>query len=268
MEIKKLLVDDLTAKYKNQQILSGVTLEINSGEMTALCGLNGSGKSTLLGILANLNSEQLIINAKKFPYILYEKDKKFEIYRENRKEIAKKLAFMQQNEYSVWDFSVQDFILAGRYCHTNGGNYQKTDIQIVKEIIYELDLQEFAERKVHTLSGGEFQKVRLARALVQQPEFLFLDEPANNLDFIFEPKLLEILKQMCHKKNIGVVLTIHDINLAARVTDKIILLSKNEPVIYGSVNETFTDKNLSKTFKTELQTYTHPIYNCLQVYEK
>ena len=145
---------------------------------------------------------------------------------------------------------------------------EKLDNKKVDEILKELELSEFAQRNVHSLSGGEFQKVRLARALVQEPDFLILDEPANNLDFVYEPKLLDLLKLLCAGKKIGVLLTIHDVNLAARYADKIVLLPPGQSEISGLVSKVFTAENLVKTFGVELQTYQHPIYNCIQVYEK
>lgn len=265
----------LNASYKTKNILKNISLEIESGKVTCLCGKNGCGKSTLLSILTKLSGEGLKISAEQWPQIQYKEETTennqndfFNVYKETPKEIAKKIAYMQQSEYSVWDFTVEDFILAGRYAHTEGGVYTSRDYEIVSEILDFLEIEKLAKKGVHSLSGGEFQKVRLGRALAQQPEFLLLDEPINNIDFIYESKMLELLKKLCQEKGIGVFLIIHDLNLAARYADKIILLPENESPLCGTVNEVFTTENLMKTFNSELQTYMHPIYNCIQVYEK
>ena len=91
-------------------------------------------------------------------------------------------------------------------------------------MVSDLNLTQFASRTIHTLSGGEFQKVRLARALAQTPKFLLLDEPASNLDYVYEPHLMALLRDTAHNKNLGVLAAVHDINLAARFADRIILL--------------------------------------------
>ena len=264
----RLVVKNLSASYKNKSILNKVSLELFGGELICLCGPNGSGKSTLMSIITGLASKKLVINCEKNPQIITKSEEKIEILGQKPAVLAKKIAFMQQSEYSVWNFSVKDYVLCGRYAYSNSGNYQPVDYKKVDEILKELELGEFANRNVHSLSGGEFQKVRLARALVQEPDFLILDEPANNLDFVYEPKLLDLLKSLCAGKGIGVLLTIHDVNLAARYADKIVLLPPGQTEISGLVSEVFTSENLAKTFGVELQTYQHPIYNCIQVYEK
>jgi len=266
--MNKLFVKNLSASYKNKPILNGVSIELFGGELVCLCGPNGCGKSTMMSILTGLSGKSLVVKCDENPQILTENGEKIEIFNQKPAVLAQKIAFMQQNEYSVWDFSVKDYVLCGRYAYSNGGNYQPVDYKKVEEILAELELSNFAERNVHSLSGGEFQKVRLARALVQEPDFLILDEPANNLDFVYEPKLMDLLKSLCAGKGIGVFLTIHDVNLAARYADRIILLPPAKSEICGTVGEVFTAENLAKTFGVELQTYIHPIYNCIQVYEK
>ena len=295
----RLAVKNLCAGYKNHDILKNVSLEIKSGELTCLCGKNGCGKSTLFSVLAKLTDGSLKVRADDLPSIFYDNDgcgaEIFEIYKENRKKIARKIAFMQQNEYSVWDFSVLDFVMAGRFAFSKNGNYCQEDYKIAGEVLKKLNLEDFRDKKIHSVSGGEFQKIRIARALVQQPDFLLLDEPANNIDFTYETKMMDLLKKISWEENIGVFIIIHDLNIAARYADKIILLGDAENsrctgnaqngtedpeitvsssshggnfLISGTAGEVFTQENLYKAFGTELQTYIHPIYNCIQVYEK
>ena len=170
---------------------------------------------------------------------------------------------MQQNEYSIWDFSVSDFILQGRFPYSKNGIYSKNDYSIVNSVINELCLNKLKDRNVHSLSGGEMQKVKIARALAQEPLFLILDEPSSSLDIVFEPKLLKLLKDLTKTKNIGVLISIHDINITSDVADKICLLSK-DGMISGSYNEVINTENLKKTFGEEFQCKERKYFQLLQ----
>lgn len=229
-----------------------------SGDFMCLCGKNGSGKSTLLSILAGLPDKDL----KNISGDIKINDKSLKSF--STKEKAKIIAYMQQNEFSTWDFSVFDFVLQGRFAYSKNGWYSDDDKKIVTDCLNSLELSNLSSRKIQSLSGGEFQKVRIARALAQQPQFMLLDEPSANLDFVYEPKLLELLKQIAKENQIGILLTIHDINLAAIYAEKMAFLS-SDGIIYGKTEEVFIEENLSKAFNTELHTYVHQIYNKLQV---
>lgn len=252
--------ENLSASYPSKQILNNVSLSIKSGELVCLCGPNGCGKSSLLSVLAGLSNAPKITEAKIYPSL-----DDIELKLLNKKNLAHSIAFLQQNEYSTWDFSVFDFILSGRFSYTKNADYSKTDMEIANQIISQMEISDISERNIHSLSGGEFQKVRIARALTQTPEFLLLDEPASNLDFVYEPKMLEFLRDYSHKNNIGILLTIHDINLAVRFSDRIFFLPKNQFLISGTPEDVFTKENIDRTFKSDCTIYNHQIYNCRQV---
>ena len=197
-----------------------------------------------------------------------------------RRDAARIIAYLQQNEYSEWDFTVHDYVLQGRYAYAQSGffgmfgpaNYTAADNAVVDGVLADLSLQQFANRTIHTLSGGEFQKVRLARALAQTPKFLLLDEPAANLDYVFEPHLMQLLSDTAHSKNIGILAAVHDINLAARFADKIILLppartsansetsvstetsaSSKKSVLSGTPSDIMNTDNLKYTFGVDFE---------------
>lgn len=266
----KLFCKNLSASYKTgsqtKQILKNVSIEIEQGEFICLCGPNGSGKSTLMTILAGLGNSlsNLKVTAETTPAIMHDSHY-IKLSELSQKQIAQKVAFMQQNEYSTWDFTVKELILQGRYSYTKNGWYSPEDYTIVEKIIQQMQLSEYAERSVHSLSGGEFQKVRIARALAQAPEFLLLDEPASNLDFVYEPILLDNLKKIAKEEDIAVLISIHDVNLASRIADKIAFLPPQKPLICGTVENIFTEENLLYTYNTELQIYEHSVYNKKQV---
>lgn len=247
----KITVENLFAKYKSNKNLNGVSFEVLQGDLICLCGPNGCGKSTLLSVLAAVNDNDL--ECENFPQIqvvemsgnikesIFVKELK-------RKDCAKIISYMGQNENSIWNFSVYDVILSGRFAYSKNGSYSKEDFLIVDEIIEELNLGELKNRSVHNLSGGEFQKVRIARSLAQTPKFMLLDEPAANLDFVFEPKLMELLKNIAKAKNIGIVLSIHNVNQIENFADKVIMLPKGQKNVFGNVKDVLNEKNLKLTF--------------------
>lgn len=259
-----LKVNNLTASYKNETILNNISFSISDGDFICLCGPNGCGKSTLLSCLSNLQNNSL--NISKNAEILLDDIK---INKIKQTELAKKIAYLQQSEFCTWDFSVTEFVLQGRFSHSNKGYYSKKDYELVKQNLEFLNISQLAEKKIHQISGGEFQKVRLARALCQEPSFLILDEPAANLDFSYEPKLMDFLKSLSKEKKIGIILTIHNLNIAAQFADQIILLSKYENqkqlFIKGEVNQVFTKENLNLAFNQDFILYKHPINNSIQI---
>lgn len=251
----------LNASYSKKSILKDITLNINSGEFVCLCGPNGCGKSTLLSLISNTQGNNLqLTSAKQKPCI----DNK-EITSFSQKKLAQKLSYLQQDEYSTWDFSVFDFVLTGRFCHTKNANYSQEDKSIVENTLELLEISSLKDKTVHNISGGEFQKVKLARTIVQSADFILMDEPSSSLDFVYEPKLLALLKEYAHNNNVGILVTIHDINLACRFADKIFLLKQNNPLICGTVEQVISKENIQNIFDCKCNIYNHQIFNCRQV---
>ena len=198
-----------------KSLLQNVSFSIKEGEFVCLCGPNGSGKSTLLSLLAGLPQPTLHVRT---GFI------KPDIRKLPRRQAARLLAYLQQTETCAWDFPVLDYVVQGRYAYASGGNYSSQDYQLAHQALELLEISDFEEHTVHTLSGGEFQKVRIARALTQHPKFLLLDEPAASLDFVYEPRLMQLLRDLAHKEQIGMLVSVHDVNLAASFADKMLML--------------------------------------------
>ena len=181
----------------------------------------------------------------------------------NVKERAKKISFLTQNENTLWDYTVFDTVLSGRFCYTGKlGNYTREDFKIAEKVIKNFGLEALSEKSVHQISGGEFQKVRLARSFAQGSGFLLLDEPLSSLDFVSSESLMNLLKEKCFEQNKAVLVSIHDINMAARFADKVLLLGKcqNEKQLFfqGSVQDVLTSENLSAVYNTKVKTFFHP----------
>ena len=189
-----------------------------------MLGINGAGKSTLL---KNLN--QILSPYKGTIYIRGENLKHMK-----RSQLAKKMAYVSQQNEAPQN-TVFDSILIGRVPYIKG-KATKEDYAIVQEIIGRLNLNDYAMREATSLSGGEFQKVVLARALAQEPEILLLDEPTSNLD-----------KQYCKDKQISVIVSIHDMNLSLQFSDKYLMLKDGEVFKYGS-KEIITKENIRTVY--------------------
>lgn len=236
-----LSVKNLSASYGTKNIFQNVSFEISAGELVCLCGPNGCGKSTLLTSVAGLGDSSLKVTGQVF---IDDND----LLKQKNKDRAKLLSFMEQSAVSTWDFPVFDFVLQGRFAYSKNGYYSLEDKTAAENALKQLYIEDFANRTVHSLSGGEFQKVRIARALAQSSSFILLDEPAANLDFVYEPQLMRLLLNLAHENNLGIILSIHDVNLAARFADKLLLLPPHKSAIFGSVNDIMTEENLEKTF--------------------
>ena len=238
--MNNLVLKNFSFEYsKNIKVLSDISFSLEPGDFVCLCGPNGAGKSTLLHALAD--SAEI----------------------KNVKERAKKISFLTQNENALWDYTVFDTVLSGRFCYTGKlGNYTREDFKIAEEVIKDFGLEALSEKSVHQISGGEFQKVRLARSFAQGSDFLLLDEPLSSLDFVSSESLMNLLKEKCFEQNKAVLVSIHDINMAARFADKVLLLGKcqNEKQLcfQGSVQDVLTSENLSAVYNTKVKTFFHP----------
>lgn len=237
----RLSVQNLSSSYGSKTIFQNISFEVNSGELVCLCGPNGSGKSTLLiSMVSQGDGSPGSTGSVKINEV--------ELASLKNKSRAKLISFMEQSAPSAWDFTVSDFVLQGRFPYSVNGYYSSEDKQIAAEALSRLSISQFADRTIHSLSGGEFQKVRIARALAQSAPFILLDEPAANLDFVYEPQLMELLKNLAHENNIGIILSIHDVNLAARYADKLLMLPKNQSPVFGKPDDIMNIVNLEKTF--------------------
>ena len=210
-----LKVDRLNFSYNSVPILKNITFEVNHGEFLGIVGPNGSGKTTLLrnidGILKPNEGSILIDN-------LNQKEL-------TRKEIARLIGYVSQREANIFPTTVFETVLMGRKPHITWTE-TKEDKKIVAQTLERLNLGDFALRDMNQLSGGERQKVYIARALVQQPKILLLDEPTANLDLRHQIEVLDLLLNTKNEKGVTVIIAIHDLNLALKYCNKLIILDK------------------------------------------
>lgn len=239
-------IEDITYSYKNSgyNVLDSVSFTIEPGQCAAVLGNNGAGKSTLLKCVDRIYSPKR--------GAVYVDDKN--VFELNSHAMARYIAYVPQNAGAV-NMTVFDAVLLGRkpYIKWDATN---EDRDIVRDIINRMGLSNYALRNVSELSGGEVQKVMLARALAQQPKFLLLDEPTSNLDPYNQHEVLRIVKNIAGKQNISVVIIIHDLNLAVRYCDTFLFLKNSKVYSYGGV-ETVTPKAIKDVYGISVDIMEH-----------
>jgi ABC-type cobalamin/Fe3+-siderophores transport systems, ATPase components len=210
-------------------ILDHVSFRIKKGEFVGVIGPNGSGKSTLLKAIyrtIKIDNGDIIINKRNINEVSL------------RESALQASVVSQQNHYN-FDFKVKDVVLMGRAPHKNSMELDdENDHKIVDDAIRKVDMTDFEDRSFYTLSGGEQQRIILARSLAQQTPCLFLDEPTNHLDIKYQLQLLDIVKTL----KITVLCALHDLNLAAAYCDRIYLLKGGKIYAFGSPDDVLTEK--------------------------
>jgi len=212
----KVEVNELGYDYNGFKALNDIKLSFSEGRVIGLLGPNGCGKTTLLkcisGILSPSNGE-ILING-------------IDIENYSKKELAKIIGYVPQAEEINFSITVFDTILMGRKPYI-GWKPSEKDLEIVRELIDHFELNELAMRGIDELSGGQRQKVILARALAQKPGILVLDEPTNNLDIKHQVEMLEVAQRKS-REDVLVLVAIHDLNLASRYCDRVIMMKDGE----------------------------------------
>ncbi|AWW27597.1 ABC transporter ATP-binding protein [Acetobacterium carbinolicum] len=234
-----LQVEGLAFDYPCQNVLKGISFSMKRGECLAILGTNGAGKSTLLKCINKILKPQggsVLIDQ--------ENIKAFK-----QSELAQRVAYVSQSNQSTTT-TVFDSILIGRkpYIKWDVG---KNDLNIVNETIKMLNLEKFALKNVDELSGGEYQKVLIGRALAQETDVLMLDEPTSSLDLKNQLEVLQLIKEIAYLKNITAVVTIHDLNLALRFADQYILL-KDGVIHAAGGKEVITEANIKEVYGVDV----------------
>ena len=219
--------------------VEGVSVEVKPGSLTAVAGPNGSGKSTLLRALTGLlplEQGRITIG-----------DRPLEQWR--RPDLARAVGVVAQREEPVFPLRVRDTVMLGRYAHLGPlGAEQSRDRDAVERALARCDVTHLADRRSDQLSGGEWQRVRLARALAAEPRALLLDEPTTSLDVRHEMELFELVSSLARGGLAALVVT-HGLNLAARFCDEMLLLDQGHPVAAGAPAQVLRPEVLSRVFQ-------------------
>ncbi len=242
--------------YGRNDVLHGIDLQVDKGEMVAVLGPNGSGKTTLLlalsGILP-LSSGSIELDGESVSTL-------------NDRQRATRMASVPQKTETPFGLKVSSLVLMGRYPYLSFfRGYSREDRQEAERAMKETGTRHFAERSVGELSGGESQRVIMARALAQGTDILLLDEATSGLDAARKVEIYDLLARK-NRQGMTIISAIHDLNHAALYSQRLIFLKNGRVILDGPVKNTFTENNLTKIYETEIRISSHPVTGAPQAH--
>lgn len=245
-----LRIENLSVDYGSRRVLHNVSLDVQSGEVVALIGPNGAGKSTLIRAVSGvvpIRSGYVHTNGDDFRSLTH-------IQR------ARYLAVVPQAVSLPPAFTVWETVLLGRTPYLGFlGQPSQVDEELARRALERVHALEFAERRVGELSGGEAQRVLLARALCQSTPILLLDEPTAHLDLQYQVSLLQLVYELAHHDHLAVLVALHDLNLAAHYADRVALLVGGMIKAIGAPREVLTSELISQAYCLPVQVVEHPL---------
>lgn len=241
-----LEVKNLYTGYDKKEIIKNINFEIKRGENLCIVGPNGCGKSTLLKSIANI--------------IEYKGNIKIdgeEVNSLSRLELAKKIGLMSQITQMYFPYTVYETVSLGRYAYSKGAfaTLSSEDDEIIIDSMKKVGIYELKDKMITELSGGQLQRVFLARVFAQNPDVILLDEPTNHLDFKHQIELLENLNEWVKQNNKIVVGVLHDLNLVQYFADKVLILKDGKEVDYGLPQDVLKGLTLNKVYGMDIKNF-------------
>ena len=247
--VKEILkVENLASGYGPELVLKGLDFQVHKGEILGIIGPNGSGKTTLIRVLTRilaLRSGRILFKGRDMAAI-------------SSKELSRSIAVVSQlNTDFFSQAKVEEIVLLGRIPHL--GSFQliegRLDREIVEEAMKQADIFELRERNLSQISGGERQRVFIARALAQKPKLLLLDEPTSHLDINHRLEIFKLIKKLSAKEGFTVITVLHDLNLASFFCGRLILLNKGVIASSGKAEEVINKGNIKEIYGAEVNIY-------------
>jgi len=237
-----LKLHNVSAGYGGIDVIHNISLEVTPGQNLSIIGANGSGKSTLLKAMAGLlpYKGEITLNGTSLRKL-------------KRNNIATQIAMLSQISHMYFSYSVYDTVMMGCYAHTKKsllGTPTSKDIAIVTQCLQTVDMLEAKDHDITKLSGGQLQRVFLARTLAQDPSIILLDEPTNHLDLKYQIELLDYLKTWAVENNRAIVGVLHDINHAMRLSSNVVAMKNGRVVAQG--NDIINRRLLQKIYATDV----------------
>jgi iron complex transport system ATP-binding protein len=233
----------------NTRVLHGLDFGLRAGEFVGLIGPNGAGKSTLLKLLGGQwqpSGGSVLLEGRALASY-------------SAREMARRIAHVPQSTALAFPFTAREVVLMGRSPHLRRFQIESSnDRAIAERALHATNAAYLADRIVTTLSGGESQRVVLARALAQEPKILLLDEPTSNLDVKHQMEILSLARTQAHQHGLGVIAAVHDLSLAARYCDRLALLVCGEIIADGPPDAVLTSEQLRYAFGVNAQLYRDP----------
>lgn len=233
---------NISKKYGKKVVIQNLDLQLPEGKMIAFIGPNGSGKSTLLSMMSRLD--------KQYSGELYLD--KTEVRSWNSKELAKQLSILKQSNAVQLNITVEELVSFGRFPHSRG-KLNSDDEEVIKRVLKQMNIEEFAKRSIHQLSGGQLQRVYIAMILAQDTPYILLDEPLNNLDMKHANEMMHLLKEIVQKSNKTVIVVLHDINFASGFADHIVALKAGEVFFNGETKAMMETALLKELYDMDIK---------------
>ena len=233
-------IKNIFKKYKDRNVVDNVSFNIEKGKITSFIGPNGAGKSTVLGIVTRLISGDggdIVIEGKNLSDY-------------HTKELAKKIAILKQSNNISLKLTIRELVGFGRFPHSQG-NLNAEDEKYIDEAIEYMKLTDIQDKYLDELSGGQRQRAYIAMVIAQNSDYIFLDEPLNNLDMKHSVEIMKTLRKLCDELNKTVVIVIHDINFASCYSDYIVALKDGKLVKNGLVEETIKKEELENIYEID-----------------
>lgn len=242
-----LTLENVTAGYNGVDVLHDISLSVKEGENLCLIGPNGCGKTTLIRAIAGIipHKGNIMIDGK-------------HINKMPRQDVAKKVAVLTQISAIYFSYSIYETVLLGRYIHMKGRTFKEPsqrDREYVDKCLKTVGLLDIKDKQINTLSGGQLQRVYLARTLAQEPNIILLDEPTNHLDLKHQSDLIDFLKDWSKNKGNSVVGVLHDLNLAVKLSDTILVLDEGKMAAYGKTDEVISSEIINEVYDMNVTKY-------------
>ncbi len=256
-----LSVENLQFQYPGVPVLRDISFDVPAGDFLSLLGPNGSGKSTLLRLLDRIlvpQSGSITLGGHRLTEF-------------SRRDLARRIAYVPQDTLWVFPYTVLEVVLMGRSPHVGRSGFEsKTDVDIAWEMMRLTDIEPLAQKLITSISGGERQRVLIARALSQGPEILLLDEPNAHLDINHQVDIFRILREQNEQKNLTILSVSHDLNLAAAFSKRTLLLGEGNDrgstlFAIGDPKSVLTESNIEQVFKTPVLVDQLPTSSALRI---
>ena len=239
MDNTLISAEKLSVGYGRKIIAEGIEFEVKQGEILTLIGPNGTGKSTVLKTLAGYLkklSGTIVIDSENTDKI-------------SEKEMAKKLSVVLTERIRPELMSCREVVETGRYPYTGSfGLLSEADREIVEKAIETVSMEDFAEKDFGAVSDGQRQRVMLARAICQEPDILILDEPTSYLDIHHKIQFLEILRNLAKEKQIAVIMSMHELDFAEKISDYVLCIKSGKISLSGTPDKIFTSENIMELY--------------------
>lgn len=242
-----LKVENLYCGYNGNDIIKDISFEAKSNEKICIIGPNGCGKTTLLRAISGMLDYRgnVFVNG-------------FELKSLSRKDISRNIALMPQLSSVYFGYSVYEAVALGRYVHSSGHLFSELtmkDKDIVNECLEKTGVIDIKDKPITMLSGGQLQRVFLARVFAQEPDIILLDEPTNHLDLKYQLELFEFINEWIKNNNRTVISVMHDINIAVNYADSIILIDNGRIVFNNSSQSLLESGELDKVYNTNVNDF-------------